>query len=47
MYEGWELVGAPVMTMVRGQVVMRDGKITAEPGTGEWIPGQAFDPTQT
>jgi dihydroorotase-like cyclic amidohydrolase len=47
MYEGWELVGAPVMTIVRGQVVMKDGKITAEPGTGRWIPGQAFDPAQS
>jgi allantoinase len=47
MYEGWELVGVPVMTIVRGQVVMQDGKITAEPGTGRWIPGQAFDPAQS
>jgi dihydroorotase-like cyclic amidohydrolase len=46
MYEGWELVGAAVMTIVRGQIVMQDGQIAAEPGFGEWIPGRAFDRAQ-
>jgi hypothetical protein len=26
--------GAPVMTIRRGQVIMRDGKVTAETGSG-------------
>ena len=33
-YEGMEVTGWPVMTMRRGEVVMRDGKAQAQPGTG-------------
>jgi dihydroorotase-like cyclic amidohydrolase len=46
MYEGWELIGGPVMTIVRGQTVMQDGGIMAEPGIGEWVPGRAYDRAQ-
>ncbi len=37
LYEGWELKGWPIMTMVRGKVVMDEGKLTGEPGFGEFI----------
>ena len=37
LYEGWELKGWPVMTMVRGEVVMDSGKLAGEPGFGEFI----------
>lgn len=37
LYEGWELKGWPIMTMVRGEVVMDEGKLTGKPGFGEFI----------
>ncbi len=37
LYEGWELTGWPVLTMVRGRVVMRDGDIVAKPGGGNYV----------
>jgi dihydropyrimidinase len=37
-YEGLEVTGWPVMTIRRGDVVMRDGKMQAEPGTGRFLP---------
>ena len=39
-YEGWEITGWPVLTMVRGKVVMEEGKIVGEPGYGKYIPAQ-------
>jgi dihydropyrimidinase len=36
-YEGLEVTGWPVMTIRRGDVVMRDGKMQAEPGTGRFL----------
>ncbi len=38
LYEGWRLKGWPVLTMVRGKVVMRDGKILGEAGCGRYVP---------
>jgi len=37
LYDGMRLRGAAVMTIVRGRVVMRDGRVTGEPGWGEWV----------
>lgn len=37
-YEGLEVTGWPVATVLRGQVVMQDGKVTAEPGSGQFLP---------
>lgn len=34
-YEGFEAVGWPVMTLVRGRVVVADGQLVGEPGYGE------------
>lgn len=36
-YVGWELVGWPVLTMVRGQVVMDRGEILVGPGYGRAV----------
>ncbi len=36
-YEGQELKGTVVMTGVRGTVVYRDGRMTAEPGLGRYL----------
>jgi len=37
LYDGWTLKGWPVMTMVRGQVVMEDGKIVGPQGHGRYL----------
>ena len=38
LYDGWELTGWPVLTMVRGAVVMEEGKLSGRPGLGQFIP---------
>lgn len=41
IYDGWRLKGWPVLTMVRGEVVMKDGKIVGGAGKGRyarWLP---------
>jgi dihydropyrimidinase len=45
LYEGWEVVGWPVLTMVRGRVMMEDGEIVGEPGHGRYLPRFADDAT--
>ena len=37
-YEGMEVTGWPVMTILRGRVVMEDGRILGEPGGGQFLP---------
>jgi dihydropyrimidinase len=37
-YEGLEVTGWPILTMVRGRVVVRDGKLVGEKGFGEHLP---------
>ena len=37
LYDGWNLKGWPVRTIVRGETVMRDGKITGKPGHGQYL----------
>ena len=37
-YEGMELTGWPILTVLRGQVIMRDGQVLAKPGTGKYLP---------
>lgn len=36
-YEGLEVTGWPVATLLRGQVAMRDGVVVAEPGQGRFL----------
>lgn len=43
-YEGMDVVGMPVMTMVRGKVVARDGEPAAEPGWGRQVTQQMPPP---
>lgn len=39
IYDGWKMAGWPVMTMVRGKVVMEDGQVNSETlGHGEFVP---------
>jgi dihydropyrimidinase len=42
-YEGLEVTGWPVATIRRGQVVMRDGKVQAEPGSGAYLPRGPYE----
>ena len=37
-YEGREVTGWPVLTMVRGRVVVRDGELVGEKGHGAYLP---------
>ena len=38
IYDGRELTGWPVLTMVRGRVLMEDGQVLGEPGFGRYLP---------
>ena len=38
-YTGRAYTGRPVMTIVRGNVVMRDGTVTGQPGGGQFVNG--------
>ena len=38
LYDGWKLTGWPVLTMVRGEVVMDSGEVTGTAGYGQFIP---------
>jgi dihydroorotase (multifunctional complex type) len=42
-WEGMEVKGLPVYTIVRGEVVMENGKILVEPGFGRFTPGIAAE----
>jgi dihydropyrimidinase len=42
-YEGMEVTGWPVSTVRRGEVVMRDGKVQAEPGSGQFLARGPYD----
>lgn len=37
MFDGWQVTGMPVMTIVRGAVVMCDGEIVGQPGHGQFV----------
>jgi dihydropyrimidinase len=37
IYDGWQLKGWPIATLVRGDVVMREGEILAERGHGKFL----------
>ncbi len=42
-YEGLEVTGWPVATLRRGDVVMRDGTVSATPGSGRYLPVGPYD----
>ena len=39
-WAGWTFKGWPVLTMLRGNIIMEDGKVTGEPGSGQFIPSK-------
>ncbi len=42
-YEGYRATGWPVLTMRRGSVVMRDGTVQAQPGSGRYLPVPPYE----
>jgi dihydropyrimidinase len=42
-YDGMTVTGWPVATLRRGEVVMRDGVVQAEPGSGKFLPRGPYD----
>jgi dihydropyrimidinase len=42
-WDGWQVDGWPVMTMRRGEVVVEDGELLAQPGSGRFVK-RALDP---
>jgi dihydropyrimidinase len=42
-YEGMEVTGWPVMTMLRGRKVMTNGHVDAEPGYGQFLARGPYD----
>ena len=42
-YEGMQVTGWPVATLRRGEVVMRDGTVQAEPGSGRFLPRGPYE----
>ena len=42
-YEGREVTGWPLATILRGQLAMRDGVVQAEPGSGRYLPVARYD----
>jgi dihydropyrimidinase len=37
VYEGWDMKGWPVATILRGEYSYRDGEVVSAPGTGQYI----------
>jgi dihydroorotase-like cyclic amidohydrolase len=38
LFEGWEVHGAPWMTLLRGRVLLNHGTLQEQPGYGQFIP---------
>lgn len=43
-YRGWRLRGVPVLTLLRGQVIARDGKVIGKRGYGRYVAGVPQEP---
>lgn len=37
LYDGWRVRGVPIITIVRGTLVMKDGEVAGKPGYGNFI----------
>ncbi|HTA10216.1 MAG TPA: amidohydrolase family protein, partial [Streptosporangiaceae bacterium] len=37
VYDGWTVQGWPRFVLRRGQIVLADGSVTAQPGQGRWV----------
>jgi dihydroorotase len=43
-FEGWRMTGWPVLTMLRGSIIAREGALTPEPASGCFLPGPGQEP---
>lgn len=43
-YEGWSVTGWPRFVLSRGEVLLENGTLTAEPGRGRFLPAEARQP---
>ena len=41
LFEGWKLKGWPVITIINGEIVMKEGNIIGKPGIGSYLPRSA------
>jgi dihydropyrimidinase len=41
-YAGKEVTGLPIMVIRRGEIVVENGKVIGQPGSGKYIPGDRF-----
>jgi dihydropyrimidinase len=41
IWDGWEFDGFPVMTMVRGNVLVENGNWTGPEGIGQFVPSRS------
>jgi dihydropyrimidinase len=41
-YAGKEVTGVPIMVIRRGEIVVDNGKVLGQPGSGKYIPGAKF-----
>jgi dihydropyrimidinase len=41
LFDGWTMKGWPVMTILRGEVIMEDGQVVGKPGYGRYLARQA------
>ncbi|MBI4504122.1 MAG: amidohydrolase family protein [Chloroflexi bacterium] len=41
LYDGWKLKGWPVMTVLRGEVIMESGQVVGRPGYGRYLARRA------
>ncbi|MBD0291827.1 MAG: amidohydrolase family protein, partial [Thermoleophilia bacterium] len=42
LYEGTEVTGTPEVVLLRGHVLVEDGRLVAEPGIGQFVPRARF-----
>jgi dihydropyrimidinase len=42
-WNGWELQGKPILSLIRGRIVLEDGQLRAGPGNGRHIPRGRLD----
>jgi len=42
LFEGWKVKGVPVLSLLRGQVLLKDGQLMQKPGFGRYIKRQPF-----
>ncbi len=51
LYEGTTVTGAPELVLVRGQVVVEDDELVAQPGSGRFVArarfGEELEPART